>query len=85
MSINKTLIVASLATALGLIAGAPLALASERDDSPNAYQSELDALFARGHTGVTAKSAARAYAYAPNSGASAYAYAPAPKRPTARK
>ena len=74
MTIKKTLIAASLATALGLIAGAPLAMASDRDDSPNAHQSELDAQYARGQSGATAKS-----------GTTAYGYVPAPAHHTTRK
>jgi hypothetical protein len=74
MFIKKTLIAASLATALGLIAGAPLALASDRDDSPNAHQTRLDEQFARGQSGLTTKS-----------GTNAYAYVPAPKHHAARK
>jgi hypothetical protein len=67
MYTKKTLI--ALATALALVAGAPLALASDRDDSTDAHQSQLDAQFARAHAGVPGVSAAGkagdAYGYVP--------------------
>jgi len=72
---KKTLIVASLAGALGLLASAPLALAGDQDSAPNAHQTQLDEQFARTHTAIPGKS-----------GTSAYAYVPAPaKHHTTRK
>jgi hypothetical protein len=71
---KKTLIVASLAAALGLLAGAPLALANDQDSAPNAHQTQLDEQYARTHALVPGKS-----------GTSAYAYVPPAKHSTARK